>query len=297
MSAQLHLLHVDDKVSLTSSVLCAAHECELIERGFSTVLCLDSLPHGTFKHIKLRLIKIKDVGHVIIAAPMCIVLKCILKSKGQVLLYCTEKCQRASTGAVAYLSKKHKIHPNEALLMFHTLQPTLHPNRKFMQQLSDEFESSFRNKPKFTMRHELSSITPNLFITNFDRSQDVAELVARGITHVLNITRQSKPTHIQEAYRAASIIELQFPIEDEVQENIIEVLENVLSHIKPEHVVLCHCHAGVSRSVSIAIGILITFHNLSFDDAMDKVLQSRSIANPNEGFVAQLRSFSARLIC
>jgi predicted protein tyrosine phosphatase len=147
------------------------------------------------------------------------------------------------------------------------------------------------------MRHELSSITPNLFITNFDRSQDVAELVARGITHVLNITRQSKPTHIQEAYRAASIIELQFPIEDEVQENIIEVLENVLSHIKPEHVVLCHCHAGVSRSVSIAIGILITFHNLSFDDAMDKVLQSRSIANPNEGFVAQLRSFSARLIC
>ena len=55
--------------------------------------------------------------------------------------------------------------------------------------------------------------------------------------------------------------------------------------------VLVHCNAGVSRSSSIVIHYLLT-HGLvdSYDNALAVVRKVRPVAQPNEGFEAQLRT-------
>lgn len=54
--------------------------------------------------------------------------------------------------------------------------------------------------------------------------------------------------------------------------------------------VLVHCAAGVSRSSATVIYYLMTREHQSYDEALARVRDVRSIANPNEGFERQLRA-------
>lgn len=47
---------------------------------------------------------------------------------------------------------------------------------------------------------------------------------------------------------------------------------------------------GISRSVTAIIGYLIQYENYSFKNALQLVKQKRIIANPNFGFIEQLKS-------
>lgn len=68
-----------------------------------------------------------------------------------------------------------------------------------------------------------------------------------------------------------------------VMDDLIKIL-NFTSRIKEGDRVLVHCHAGVSRSTSIAIAILIQ-HGWNYKDAFDKVAEIRDCLNPNHAFV------------
>lgn len=48
--------------------------------------------------------------------------------------------------------------------------------------------------------------------------------------------------------------------------------------------ILCHCHAGISRSTTITISYLMYSRNLSLNDALIFVRARREIINPNQGF-------------
>jgi protein-tyrosine phosphatase len=52
--------------------------------------------------------------------------------------------------------------------------------------------------------------------------------------------------------------------------------------------VLVHCHQGVSRSCSLAIGYLMWAQNMTYQDAYEYVRQRRGICSPNPGFIGQL---------
>lgn len=54
---------------------------------------------------------------------------------------------------------------------------------------------------------------------------------------------------------------------------------------------LIHCSAGVSRSVTIIIAYLIGNRDMTFDEAFEVVKNKRTEANPNIGFIEQLKNY------
>lgn len=59
--------------------------------------------------------------------------------------------------------------------------------------------------------------------------------------------------------------------------------------------VLIHCQAGISRSSTVAIGYIMKYHNLSMNQAYNKVQACRPIIAPNLNFVGQLANFEKSL--
>jgi len=59
--------------------------------------------------------------------------------------------------------------------------------------------------------------------------------------------------------------------------------------------VLVHCQVGKSRSVSIAIAYCILYLGKTFDQAFKHIKNMRKIANPNYGFVNQLREMEKKI--
>lgn len=60
---------------------------------------------------------------------------------------------------------------------------------------------------------------------------------------------------------------------------------------KHEGAILVHCAQGVSRSVSVIIAYLMFKYNLLYDQALYAVRRKLESAQPNEGFVDQLKAF------
>lgn len=53
---------------------------------------------------------------------------------------------------------------------------------------------------------------------------------------------------------------------------------------------LVHCSQGVSRSVTLVIAYLMWRNGQCFEEAFAAVKAARGVANPNIGFVCQVRS-------
>jgi protein-tyrosine phosphatase len=53
--------------------------------------------------------------------------------------------------------------------------------------------------------------------------------------------------------------------------------------------IIVHCMAGISRSVSLVLSYLMYKYKMSYEKALATVRKNRPIANPNEGFMRQLR--------
>jgi hypothetical protein len=56
-----------------------------------------------------------------------------------------------------------------------------------------------------------------------------------------------------------------------------------------------HCVQGISRSASVVLAYLIKYEGMSTDAAVALVKRRRGIANPNAGFLRQLRAYESAL--
>jgi protein-tyrosine phosphatase len=59
--------------------------------------------------------------------------------------------------------------------------------------------------------------------------------------------------------------------------------------------ILVHCYQGRSRCVAIVIAYLMKYLNYSLDNALNAIRQVRPSAQPNTGFMKQLRDFESSL--
>ena len=66
------------------------------------------------------------------------------------------------------------------------------------------------------------------------------------------------------------------------------ILAGVHMMAKNNHVIVC-CHAGISRSPSIAIGILVEYNKMSFYDAWALVRTKVPISNPEPAHISALK--------
>lgn len=139
----------------------------------------------------------------------------------------------------------------------------------------------------------MSFIKPGLFIGNFRDAQDINFLQRNGITHVLCSAAELFPVfpgrfeykHV----RANDVPSYQ------LSRHFDQGADFIHEGVKNGGNVFVHCAAGISRSVSLALAYLMKHDNLKLSEAFNLIKNKRYIANPNPGFVKQLKDFELRI--
>ena len=115
-----------------------------------------------------------------------------------------------------------------------------------------------------------------------------------GITRILNVTPVSNQLDTLESFQYKQIA-----VEDSHDVNMLQHLPEAFSFIEDARErgekVLVHCHAGMSRSVTIILAYLMKYYDHSLESAYDFVKQRKGDIAPNFSFMGQLLEFQLRL--
>jgi len=136
----------------------------------------------------------------------------------------------------------------------------------------------------------MSKITEQIYIGNIFNAANKNWLEDHHITHIINAT-DIIPNFFPNDYKY-----LNLKLEDTPQQSLYEVLEPsykfIYGALGNGGTVLVHCHAGMSRSVSIVIYFLMKLKKMTYIQALMYIRKHRPIAEPNQGFARQLVSVS-----
>ena len=136
---------------------------------------------------------------------------------------------------------------------------------------------------------------PRLFIASQDVAYDNSALSALGVTHILNVAADL-PNAFPSEYVYCSV-----PMYDDEDEILMrhyskcqDFIDEALS--KEDGRLLVHCRAGRSRSVSVVVAYMMhKDKSLSVEKALEKIRETRPNADPNSGFVKQLKALETEL--
>ncbi|KAI0344996.1 DSPc-domain-containing protein [Trametopsis cervina] len=141
---------------------------------------------------------------------------------------------------------------------------------------------------------QASLIVPRLYLASYYIASKPEELQALGITHVLSVL-DFAPEELPPNFKR-----LHIKLQDTSSSNILQYLEVTTEFIKSaleedeNNKVLVHCLMGISRSATVVCAYLIATAQMTPDEALDFVMQKRSIACPNLGFRLQLETYASR---
>jgi len=141
-------------------------------------------------------------------------------------------------------------------------------------------------------RSQPLEVMPALFIGNLRASQNREFLDAHGVTHVLIVANDIAP-EFPKRYKY-KIINVDDSTEDDLAQHF-EKCCRFIDKARKSGAVLVHCHAGISRSPSIAIAYIMYKQQNSFEAALALLKSKDALYQPNEAFVTQLRSWETRL--
>ena len=134
----------------------------------------------------------------------------------------------------------------------------------------------------------ISRITDDLYISDAANALDYTSLKKLGIKQIL-VAGKELQRHGDLYFKVFHI-----KVDDIPNENIKKYFNSSFNFIK-KNKTLVHCAMGISRSVSIVIAYLMRASAMSFDDALALVRKGRPIANPNPGFIKQLKQYESEL--
>ena len=137
------------------------------------------------------------------------------------------------------------------------------------------------------VEHELSEVTPFLFVSGVHVAGDAALLRAKKITHIVNCAGGDCTNHFPAEFEYVTLF-----LEDNKAERVDPFLPTIVNFMEQVRVgggrVLVHCWQGVSRSVSFVVAYLMWKNRINFDAARDMVRAVRNVARPNLAFQCQL---------
>lgn len=139
----------------------------------------------------------------------------------------------------------------------------------------------------------MSLIKPKILIGNFRDAQDLKFLQRNGVTHVLCSAVELYPV-FPDRYRYLHVRANDIPSYN-LAKHFHEGADFINDALQSGGTVFIHCAAGISRSVSLTLAYFLKHERMNLAAAHSLVKSKRYIANPNPGFMQQLRRFESML--
>ena len=143
--------------------------------------------------------------------------------------------------------------------------------------------------------NSVHQIADRLYLGSIGAALNLPELLSVGITHILCTATGVRSMHPDKfVYKTLTVLDSQSESLIDHFADSIYWLESALRE-NPSHKVLVHCFAGRSRSVAIILAYLMYKLRIPLSVALLHVRQFRASANPNIGFINQLKAFEQEL--
>lgn len=137
-----------------------------------------------------------------------------------------------------------------------------------------------------------SRIINRIYLSSLRVAGNEKVLKSLNITHVLTVCPIRPPHFADITYKLISISDS--PTQS-ITPYFPECFSFIHSSVSTNGSILIHCFQGISRSVSILLAYLMTFHQMSLPRALFYTKQRRPQINPNFGFINQLKSYESTL--
>ena len=137
-------------------------------------------------------------------------------------------------------------------------------------------------------------ITDNIFVGGYKKSNDLSFLNKFGITNVVKLYSNKSYDKKFPEINYITFPTLDLP-EYDISEDAAQAVLFMRECIQDNERVLVHCHAGVSRSVTVVILYLMLYEGLTVNQAFAKVKKKRFYARPNVGFMDYLHRVDSRI--
>lgn len=139
----------------------------------------------------------------------------------------------------------------------------------------------------------MSLIKKGLLIGNYKDASDLRFLSTHRVTHILCSAAELSPVY-PGRFKYKHVVADDVPYFN-LSKHFDAAADFINEAIKSNGVVLVHCAAGISRSVTLATAYLMKHERMKAATALSMIRSRRFIANPNPGFVRQLREYESRL--
>lgn len=195
-------------------------------------------------------------------------------------------CELPNSAADSLLKKR----PSSLVLQLNSLAL----NSKQQQTASDS-DMSEEDSPTVSERMAPFQILPHLYLGCRKVAACLPSLRQNHISRILNVT-SSVPNEFKDIdgfeYK-------QIAVEDSHEVDMIKHLPEAFRFIEEAkdrgERVLVHCHAGMSRSVTVIIAYLMKYYHHTLESAFDFVKQRKHNISPNFSFMGQLIEYETVL--
>ena len=132
-------------------------------------------------------------------------------------------------------------------------------------------------------------VEDQLYLGRADQAASRCIIMALGVTHVVNVTREHPNAFPDE------LCYLRIDVDDETTENLLREFSSTTQFITDALAgggrILAHCNLGMSRSSTIVVAYLMHSRRCTLLDAYQFLKERRPIIRPNRGFLNQLSRF------
>jgi atypical dual specificity phosphatase len=140
----------------------------------------------------------------------------------------------------------------------------------------------------------MSYIHRSLWLGSVTKAMDASMLQSVGITHIVNATAEEENFFPQE------FVYHRVPLYDKTSDRVAPYFDEVIEFISCANaaggVGLIHCQEGISRSVTLALAYRMLTEHISLGKAFADIKLVRPEAEPNPGFLQELRDLERRLL-
>lgn len=139
----------------------------------------------------------------------------------------------------------------------------------------------------------MTEVSPHVFVSSLEQSQDLDNLKSLGITHIAVVAAEIECPHQHYLFHS------KFDIQDHIGYDIIQHLDEIIEYINDRldrgKNVLILGNSGTTRAAAAAMAWIMKVDGMNFNKAWYHIQALIPGADPNSGFITQLKRFEAIL--